>query len=234
MSKSFLIIGGKQTTRREKADEIAQELRVSQLDTFILESPTSLGIDQVRNLKNQLALKPYNSPVKLALIPTAEKLTIEAQNALLKTLEEPPENTFLLLCAPNVQNLLPTVVSRCQVVELPPQGEIELSEEEFQNQLSAISYLLIVGVGEKLKMAQTIAQGRLETTLWLDYQTLTYRKIMLKKYLTRVGDLTSNQLLTIFEKINKTKEMIEANVNPRFALECFLLNLPTYTQNTNL
>ncbi|MBI5465393.1 hypothetical protein HY946_02170, partial [Candidatus Gottesmanbacteria bacterium] len=131
---SYLIIGGTKEERRGKALEISNfKFQISNFDTAWISGETSIGIDQIRNLEHQLSLKPYNSLSKAAVIHPGEILTIEAQNALLKTLEEAGENSILILTAPQTDALLPTVVSRCQIIRLPQKLEITLSQEEFDS-----------------------------------------------------------------------------------------------------
>lgn len=78
----------------------------------------SLGIDAIRELQRELTLHPYEARYRVALIMDAQDATPSAADALLKTLEEPPLSTRLLLTATAAEALLPTIVSRCQVVPL--------------------------------------------------------------------------------------------------------------------
>ncbi len=84
----------------------------------------SLGIEQVRGLITELALRTYTAgATRVAIIEDAHLLTPEAQNALLKLLEEPPPATLIILVADNIESLLPTVRSRCRAVRfLEPAG----------------------------------------------------------------------------------------------------------------
>src|SRR5690606_40964033 len=86
-----------------------------------------LGIEKVRELQRELALKPYAAERKIAVIDGADALTVAAQNCLLKTLEEPPGNTVILLVAENAEALLATVRSRCQLVRLQPLPTAEVT-----------------------------------------------------------------------------------------------------------
>lgn len=79
-----------------------------------------LKIDQVRELLHTLSLSPYEAKYRLALILRFEEANTSASNAILKTLEEPPPQVVLILTANSVENLLPTIVSRCEVVRLRP------------------------------------------------------------------------------------------------------------------
>jgi DNA polymerase-3 subunit delta' len=80
----------------------------------------SLKIDQIRALQRQVALSPVEGRWKVYILREMERATPEASNALLKTLEEPPSYTVLLLTASEAEVLLPTIVSRCQPILLRP------------------------------------------------------------------------------------------------------------------
>jgi len=79
-----------------------------------------LKIEQVRDLQRQLTLTPHMADHRLAVLNRFELATPQAASALLKTLEEPPEFAHLVLLAPDTDSLLPTIVSRCQVIPLRP------------------------------------------------------------------------------------------------------------------
>lgn len=77
-----------------------------------------IKIDQIRELHHSLSLSPYQAPYQIALLQDFERATPSAQNALLKTLEEPPPQVLIILTAENPEMLLETIVSRCEVVNL--------------------------------------------------------------------------------------------------------------------
>lgn len=81
-----------------------------------------LKVDTVRELQHSLSLTAYQSPYRVGLLLRFEEANASAQNALLKTLEEAPEKVILLLTADEAENLLPTIVSRCEVLRLRPLG----------------------------------------------------------------------------------------------------------------
>jgi len=89
----------------------------------------TVGVDAVEGLQRALSLRPAEGRGTAALVPGAERLTPQAQNALLKTLEEPPPRTALVLTAAAPRALLPTVRSRCASVRLPPLPLGSLLEE---------------------------------------------------------------------------------------------------------
>lgn len=79
-----------------------------------------ISIDQIRALQHQVSLKPYEGRWVIGLIADAQEMSDAAANCLLKTLEEPQAHAVLILTAPDVGQLLPTIVSRCQVFSLRP------------------------------------------------------------------------------------------------------------------
>lgn len=85
------------------------------------EKPGSIGVDDVREqIINDVTIKPYSSPYKIYIVDQAELLTAQAQNALLKTIEEPPEYAVLFFLTTNAEGFLPTILSRCTILKLKP------------------------------------------------------------------------------------------------------------------
>ena len=78
----------------------------------------SIRIDQIRELRQDIAIKPYQGRYKIYLIDDSHIMTQQAQNALLKTLEEPPSFVVIILCTDNIHALLPTITSRCQSIPI--------------------------------------------------------------------------------------------------------------------
>ena len=86
-----------------------------------------LGIAEVRSVTNQSHLKPYEGAYRVFIFEDAETMSEEAANALLKTLEEPPPQTLLILLTSQEDRLLPTIKSRCSRIELKPMAEAPLA-----------------------------------------------------------------------------------------------------------
>ena len=87
----------------------------------------SIGVDEIRRMRADLQIKPYSNARKIYIIPDAEKLTIQAQNALLKTLEEPPEYAVIILIANGLVSFLPTILSRCVVLQTRAVEEAQIA-----------------------------------------------------------------------------------------------------------
>ena len=84
---------------------------------------TGIGIDDVRRMRRDVQVLPYEGNYKVYIVPDAQTMTAQAQNALLKTLEEPPAYAVVLLLAASTETFLPTVLSRCVVLGLRPVEE---------------------------------------------------------------------------------------------------------------
>lgn len=78
------------------------------------EKPNTISVDDIRTqVNNDIVIKPYSSRHKIYIIDEAEKMNVQAQNALLKTIEEPPAYAIIILLTTNADNFLPTILSRC-------------------------------------------------------------------------------------------------------------------------
>lgn len=87
--------------------------------TVTHEKANSIGVDDIRQqVNNTIDIKPYSRPYKVYVIPQADLMTVEAQNALLKTIEEPPEYAVIMLLTENADMLLSTINSRCVMLKL--------------------------------------------------------------------------------------------------------------------
>lgn len=124
MHLPLLIVGADGELRQGRALKIAKE-NSSIFDTNVLNTSGSAGIADVRIMNARLSHRPFNSPLQTAVILEAQNLTLEAQSALLKTLEEPPGMAKIILTAPTDQSLLSTVVSRCQLVTIAPSTPVK-------------------------------------------------------------------------------------------------------------
>ena len=90
------------------------------------EKSSSIGVDDVRSrLNGDVAIKPYSGKYKVYIIDEANLMTAQAQNAILKTIEEPPEYAVIILLTQNADMMLPTILSRCVRIDLKPvSGEV--------------------------------------------------------------------------------------------------------------
>ncbi len=117
------------------------------------EKPNTISVDEIREQVNRtVAIKPYSGPYKIYIIPDGELMSVQAQNALLKTIEEPPEYVVILLLTANETELLPTIVSRCVNLRLRPVSQ-QLVENYLMEHYQLPDY--------KAKICASFAQGNM-------------------------------------------------------------------------
>ena len=124
------------------------------------EKPNVIGVDDIRNLNEDIIIKPYSSAYKIYIVDEAETMTVAAQNALLKTLEEPPIYAVILLLTTNGANFLQTILSRCVILNLKqiPEEEVErvLREQGIpEKRIQPILKLSRGNIGKAKKMAES-------------------------------------------------------------------------------
>lgn len=91
------------------------------------EKPNIISVDEIRRqVNNSIAIKPYSSARKVYIIDEAEKMNVQAQNALLKTLEEPPAYAVIILLTTNLEAMLQTIRSRCVTLTMKPVSDVEI------------------------------------------------------------------------------------------------------------
>ena len=106
---------------REKGQDHAFYAAPNQPDIIYVshEKPNTIGVDDIRTqINNDIVIKPYSSRYKVYIVDEAEKMNQQAQNALLKTIEEPPAYAVILLLTTNADSFLPTILSRCITLNL--------------------------------------------------------------------------------------------------------------------
>ena len=139
---------------RTEVGEFDPDLKIVTPNTA--EGETKIYVEDIRDIKAFLSLRPYRGPYKFVIVDNADRLTVEAANALLKSLEEPTPNTVLILVSSQPRQLLATVSSRCQEVRFLPHGREAIADylAERKKVLAADRDLLI-----------SMAQGRIG---WLE------------------------------------------------------------------
>lgn len=228
-----LLVSSNQTTAQQYIDVYINKFAISSFDTLTLgENGNAIKIEQIRDLKQTLSLKPLNGTKKATIIYAAQNLTSEAQNALLKTLEEPPEDTVIFLCTPNENLLLPTIMSRCEIVRLqnqnanlPPRGSPRVEAGKIQNY--TFQQILIFDMGEKFALAE-----KLTTKIDKDEKLEDVRKRVEKWIMKIIAELhhTLSTNMAPQSAINlkiflAAQKQIRQNLNLRLVLENCLMNL---------
>ena len=120
---------GKNTMARDLATTLLEMENLFNSPDYIEITPdgNSIKIAQIRKLQSDILVKPYKS-YKIYVIDEAQKMTVEAQNALLKTLEEPPKYAIIILITNNKESLLDTIKSRCEIIKFTPIPLVEIAD----------------------------------------------------------------------------------------------------------
>jgi DNA polymerase-3 subunit delta' len=145
-----------------------------------------ISIDQLRELQRVLSLRPYEAPRKACIIEPAERMSVNAANSLLKTLEEPPGDALMILLTENAGMLLPTIRSRCQLIRfapLPPEHVMTLLER------SGIS----AGTASLLA---PMSGGSMQRAIELDNEALAEKR---EAVLARLGQMNIKRIATVFD-----------------------------------
>jgi len=158
----------------------------------------SVKVDQIRKLQSDIIIKPHNK-YKIYILNNAEKMTVEAQNALLKTLEEPPQYAIIILVTNNKEALLNTIKSRCDIVKFNSIPHNEM-----------IGYLVQNGIEEKKSTLLTsFSRGSLERALDLANSTeFTDMRDDVQKYIKVLFDKNTVDILELPNDIDKYKSKI--------------------------
>lgn len=135
ISHAYLFSGPEKVGKKQVALEwirflLGESFKLNQNPDLILVEPIGkeIKISQIRELIWKLSLKPYAASLKVAIIDKAHLMNQESQNCLLKTLEEPKESTFLILITEHQETLLPTILSRCQIIKFYPVSQKEIED----------------------------------------------------------------------------------------------------------
>jgi DNA polymerase-3 subunit delta' len=222
--QSILVVCHDKDKRRDYVRSLCEENNIERIDIDWHSFDKTIGIGDIRSIQKKIILKPIKSKTKAVIIDSRNGFTIEAQNAILKILEEPPSNTAICITSLNKNLMLPTILSRCKIIELKDRGS-NLSEEISQY-LDILKSLPQKLVGEKLKLAQDITKDKGDASLWLEKTILAAREILIKHIKNENDPLFESYYLNILKSFQKAYAIIKTtNANPRLVLENLLLGL---------
>ncbi len=198
----------------------------------------SIGIDPIRQLQKMIYIKPYEGRKRVNTICQGDKMTVQAQNCLLKVLEEPPGTGIILISSANLSNLLPTVVSRCQILKLNAGGRIPdhglyremticLMEEGFIQASVAMEAFL----KDNGKSAEDFFD-----LLLMQLRDILVLKVAQNKHLLYIKDneefalkaasrFTLAKVDRLINAVARAREALKHNANVQLAMEVLLLEI---------
>lgn len=169
----------------------------------ITHEKASISVDDIRNqLNNDVQIKPYSSKYKVYIIDEAEKLTEQAQNALLKTIEEPPEYAIILLLTNNSNLFLETIVSRCVNLNLKAVPK-ESIKKYLMEQVKVPDY--------QAELSATFSNGNLGKAIQLsNSEEFSFMKEEVVRLMKSVDDYELSQIMETIKKIAENKSVIHS------------------------
>ncbi len=187
-----------------------------------------IKVDQVRQLQHSLTLAPYEARYRVALLCSFQFANANAQNALLKTLEEAPRQVILLLTADSAENLLPTIASRCEILRLRPLSTQHLEEKLVQHwqftpdDARLYAHLSAGRPGIAIKLAAD-AQQQEKRNSWLDD-------------FTRLFDMNIRERFAYAESINRARDTLRMELQTwlSFSRDLFIIGSQSSTPLTNI
>lgn len=204
LSHAYMFEGIDGIGKKKLADELSKILLNSEnIDNSpdyinIYPDGNSIKIAQIRKLQTDIIIKPHKD-YKLYILNDAEKMTIEAQNALLKTLEEPPEYAIMILITSNKDALLDTIKSRCEILKFLPISLFDLKE-----------YLIKTGVEEqRAQLLATFSRGSIKKALELSESAeFAVMRDDIQSYIQTILDRNIVEILEIPGQMDKYKSEI--------------------------
>ncbi|OGH11246.1 MAG: hypothetical protein A2857_06500 [Candidatus Levybacteria bacterium RIFCSPHIGHO2_01_FULL_36_15] len=214
-----LILLGAEEERNEYVQNFIKDKKVKSFN--VLKFDKKIKISDVRIIKKILAIKEAVTEKRLVVL--SEDMTIEAQNALLKTLEELPENTDVIILCSNKENLLPTIISRSFIVNLKVSG---ISKEEHYGHDDAFLKLIGAKKEEMIYFAMLLSEkiSASPNDKELENFILTLRKLLFKEI---SGNKNEDNIFAIYNLLSATcaiyPYVLNNNLNKKIVLEKIFL-----------
>lgn len=211
--QSFLWVSSNSGQRKALSQKA--KAQVSQFDLFYNDCSENSSIEVVRELQQFLSRKPLQSKYNLGLLTEAHLLSLEAQNALLKTLEEPPGESRIILIAPQTSSLLATIVSRCL-----------LTETEVINTDPSVDWELVAKIVNGNDAVRLKEAEELDITRWI----IAWQQLLKAKITEQQSEidpkLTVMQIRDYLKKLLRFNSLRENHVNSKLLASVMVLSAP--------
>ncbi|MDD4381964.1 MAG: hypothetical protein PHE21_01295 [Candidatus Dojkabacteria bacterium] len=185
-------------------------------DIHILDgaSKNSIGIEEVKELQKEMVFKPFGDGVQIAVIFESEKLTPQAQNSFLKTLEESSDNSIYILCVDNEKNLLQTIISRAKPIYIKGEFKTELINTD----------ILEKDLLEQFQTIERVSKSKSESIDLINSIEDIYKKKL--EIEIKNGNIDSSlNLKRTLEEIAQSRKKIDSNCNKKLVLEALIISL---------
>lgn len=211
---AYIITQSDEAGRTDHIHSLLEDWHVSGHDTIRLEPQNNtIGIDAVRSIISELSFKPRSSPFSVLIIRLAHTLSEEAQQALLKTLEEPIGKSRIILETQEPFSLLPTILSRCHIVRLTNTKATDQSNNELSECLTTIEQLLRSSVGERTKLIDALTKTRDDALIFVDLAIRALREELVH----------TSEYAKLLRSLLTARSQIMGNITPKLALDAVFL-----------
>jgi len=181
-----------------------------------LENKTIIGVDQIRELKRDVYVVPNDSEQKVYIVRDADTMNLNAQNAFLQILEEPPAHAVFILCTSNPAALLPTVRSRCILLRSLNIDDSTYDKEDFEAlETLANEYMQAVEGNEVKLMECMFTIDKLEKLNFYSFLTITREKLSLslRESIKNNDPKSRKAYINAETTLLKAGEMLDLNVS---------------------
>lgn len=223
----YIIIGNNTDNVKQTLNQLVSKLWDKELSTDILSinnpdihildgsEQNSIGIEEVKKLQSEMLFTPFQEKVQIAVIIQAEKLTVQAQNSFLKTLEECSDTSSYILLVNNEKALLPTILSRSmKIYSKENRGEYTENTD--------ITEILSRDIVDIFKYVENISESKSSTLEFLD-ELQKYHQEILERSIK--DSIEISKVYNSLELVKTAQKRIRANGNKRLVLENLFLHI---------
>jgi outer membrane murein-binding lipoprotein Lpp len=217
---AFLIVGGTTTVRQERLAQSIADWKVMPADIVpLISEDAHITIDMVRAFQKRLLLAPLSSPHTVGTITEAHRLTTEAQQALLKLLEEPPPRARIICETETVDQLLPTIVSRCQVIRVT-----STSTDQSTHELSTeVRTLMDASVADIQAHVDAHTTDREAAKQWAHDLLIGARHLLVSPD-PALKKVDTQKIVRIIRNLQTAIVQLSVNCNPKLVLDMVFLS----------
>ncbi len=217
-SNQPIIISGPEFTYKEllskKIASQSLEIDIDKLDSYpyiitVISDKKSLGIEEIRDLSKFISLTvPLNKAInRVVMIPNSEILTVQAQNALLKNLEESPKSTLFILTTKKINNILPTILSRSRIIDVVKPSKIEIKKylNKYNDTEIEQNYLLSDGAPRLIEILLDNNESDIKNDVDLTKKILSASKINKLSYINELSKSReeSIKIISLIKQMSK-------------------------------
>ena len=229
---TYIIANKKERAQKQKLKELLNKLFGKEIsespDIHILnpEDENSIGIEQVKELQQTMRFKPFQEEVQVGIILQAQKLTHQAQNSILKSLEDSSETSIYILCVDNEKNLLPTIRSRGIILYPKHDKKNQRIEKEKSQIENVIETFFTLSPVEQFNIIEEYSEEKDTSLTFINGIEESLRDQL--ELDIKNGNIDSSQRnLEFLKTVEKSREKISSNCNRKLTLESMIMQLKT-------